>query len=293
MPVYNGEKLIERAISSILDQTYGNFELTISDNGSTDKTAEICKKYSLKDDRIKYIRHEKNSGGLWNYKFLLNNAKNEYFMWAPVDDLWSPEFIEKNLNFLEKNKNFVGSIGKVKTISLDGESNKIDDTFEKFLRKIRFRIRPVNYQPISGSYEKKVSDFLKYGYGDMTYGLFRTSILQKSYLDINFGIGMAYASILHALKFGDFNVIDEYLFSKSDKGISKKGIIYMARHVNSGIGKLFTHYHYTLWCAKNLGAKIFIKNLSYFIQLNLWAVFATFVDLFRILSKSINSKKEN
>lgn len=238
MPVYNGEKLLERAISSILAQTYGNFELTISDNGSTDSTPEICKNYSLKDDRIRYIRHGKNSGALWNFKFVLNEARHEYFMWAPVDDLWSPEFIEKNLKILEKNKNIVGSIGKVKTVSLEQSSNKIDDLFQKFLRKIRFGIRPINYQSISGSYEKKVADFLKYGYGDMTYGLFRTSILQKSYKDINFGIGMAYASMLYVLKYGDFNVIDEFLFSKSDKGISKKGMIHMARQVNSGLGKL-------------------------------------------------------
>lgn len=60
MPVFNAEKYIIAAIDSILAQTFSDFELIISDNASTDRTHEICKEYSAKDQRIHYYRNKKN-----------------------------------------------------------------------------------------------------------------------------------------------------------------------------------------------------------------------------------------
>jgi cellulose synthase/poly-beta-1,6-N-acetylglucosamine synthase-like glycosyltransferase len=62
MPVWNGEQFVPEAIESILGQTYGDFELVISDNASTDGTAEICSAYAKQDRRIRYIRQERISG---------------------------------------------------------------------------------------------------------------------------------------------------------------------------------------------------------------------------------------
>ena len=75
LPVYNGAKTIEKAINSLLAQTFKNFILVISDNASNDETARICKKFLLKDSRIKYIRQKNNIGASANFKFLLENAK--------------------------------------------------------------------------------------------------------------------------------------------------------------------------------------------------------------------------
>ena len=54
IPVYNSEKYLEKTIKSILEQTYNNYELILIDNGSTDNSAEICKKYQEKDKRVKF-----------------------------------------------------------------------------------------------------------------------------------------------------------------------------------------------------------------------------------------------
>ena len=62
LPVYNGEKYLSAAIDSILNQTYTDFELIISDNNSTDKTQAICQSYAQKDNRIKYYRLNENVG---------------------------------------------------------------------------------------------------------------------------------------------------------------------------------------------------------------------------------------
>ena len=95
LPVYNGDKFIRNALDSILSQTFGDFELIISDNASTDSTSVICQEYMKKDPRIRYIRQENNMGGLWNLNFVLQEASYEYFMWAAVDDYWLSTFIEK------------------------------------------------------------------------------------------------------------------------------------------------------------------------------------------------------
>ena len=55
LPIYNGERFLRSKLNSILNQTYSNFELIISDNGSTDNTESICNEFVLKDNRIKYF----------------------------------------------------------------------------------------------------------------------------------------------------------------------------------------------------------------------------------------------
>ena len=72
LPVYNGEKFLQNRLDGILSQTFSDFELIISDNASTDSTADICKEYALKDNRILYIRQENNIGPFNNGKFVLD-----------------------------------------------------------------------------------------------------------------------------------------------------------------------------------------------------------------------------
>jgi len=93
-PVHNGEKYIFNAINSILSQSYKHFELIISDNASTDSTSEICKEFARRDSRVIYYRQESNIGANKNFKFTLNKAKYEYFVWMAHDDEWHPKYIE-------------------------------------------------------------------------------------------------------------------------------------------------------------------------------------------------------
>ena len=64
--VYNGERFIEDALNSILNQTFTDFELIISDNASTDRTSEIAEAYAKRDTRIRYYRSEKSMDAGWN-----------------------------------------------------------------------------------------------------------------------------------------------------------------------------------------------------------------------------------
>lgn len=101
---YNGGARVRRALDSLLAQNYGNFELIISDNASSDETPTICGEYAEKDKRIRYIRQPENIGRINNFLFVLKEAKGDYFMWAADDDWWAEAFASSNIDGLEKNK---------------------------------------------------------------------------------------------------------------------------------------------------------------------------------------------
>ena len=74
LAVYNGEKYLAEAIESLLAQTFRDFELIISDNASTDGTAEICERYAARDPRIRYSRNTTNIGGANNENLTFSMA---------------------------------------------------------------------------------------------------------------------------------------------------------------------------------------------------------------------------
>ena len=107
MPVWNGEAFVAEAIESILAQTYGDFELVISDNCSTDATAEICQSYVMKDKRIHYIRQDKNVGAAENHNEVFRRSSGQYFKWSCHDDVLEAEFIEQCVRVLDKEESVV------------------------------------------------------------------------------------------------------------------------------------------------------------------------------------------
>ena len=94
MATYNSEKYIREQIESILNQTYSNFKLIISDDCSNDSTREILKEYAKKDSRINVFLQEKNLGYVKNFEFLLSKIQNKVYMLSDHDDVWLPEKVE-------------------------------------------------------------------------------------------------------------------------------------------------------------------------------------------------------
>jgi glycosyltransferase involved in cell wall biosynthesis len=107
LPVYNGEKLIRRAVDSILAQDYRNFELILSDDASNDNTPRICKEYADKDSRVVYYQSDCNRGSVWNHNRVFELARGKYFAWISQDDLRAPQFISKCVERLEANERAV------------------------------------------------------------------------------------------------------------------------------------------------------------------------------------------
>jgi glycosyltransferase involved in cell wall biosynthesis len=95
IPTYNRAHLLCRAMQSVLNQTYLDFELIIVDDGSTDNTDKIIKEFQEHDKRIKYIRHEKNKGGSAARNSGIKISRGEYIAFLDSDDEWLPRKMEK------------------------------------------------------------------------------------------------------------------------------------------------------------------------------------------------------
>ena len=101
IPTYNRAHLISRAIKSVLNQTYQDFEVIVVDDGSTDNTEEVIKEFQKKDERIKYVRHEKNKGGSAARNTGIKAARGAYIAFLDSDDEWLPEKLKKQMKFFK------------------------------------------------------------------------------------------------------------------------------------------------------------------------------------------------
>ncbi len=94
VPVRDGEAFLELALRTVTRQTHGNLEIVISDNASTDATAEICQRFAREDPRIRYIRQSVTLPADENFRFVLDQCESEWFMWASHDDLRDENYVE-------------------------------------------------------------------------------------------------------------------------------------------------------------------------------------------------------
>lgn len=88
VPVYNVEKYLDICVESVLSQTIEDFELILIDDGSTDKSGQMCDEYSKKDSRVKVI-HKENSGASGARNLGIDNASGDYVMFLDSDDFWN------------------------------------------------------------------------------------------------------------------------------------------------------------------------------------------------------------
>ena len=93
VPVYNVENYVSKCIESIINQTYSNLEIIIVDDGSTDKSGEICEYYAKRDDRIVLV-HQENQGLSMARNNALDIAKGEYIGFVDSDDWIAPDMYE-------------------------------------------------------------------------------------------------------------------------------------------------------------------------------------------------------
>ena len=204
LPVYNGENYLKWAVDSILNQTYRDFELIISDNASTDKTMELCGAYAKEDSRISYYRNENNLGASWNFNRVFHLSKGKYFQWACHDDMLEPTLLERCVDVLDRIPEVV--LCYTKTTFIDQEGKPLWSVIGRpdlHIKGPHRRLRP----------------FLKYHYPpnecSPVLGLFRSDVLKKTAL-----IGKYPASDMILLGevalHGEFYEIPECLFIRRD-----------------------------------------------------------------------------
>ena len=117
LPVYNGENYVAVAIESMLTQTFTDFELIITDNASTDRTQEICRKLADADPRVRYHRNERNVGGARNQAIAVQLSRGRYVRLSAHDDKMAPTHLEECVAVLEQRPDAV--IAFTRTVVID------------------------------------------------------------------------------------------------------------------------------------------------------------------------------
>ncbi|MFR2033860.1 MAG: glycosyltransferase family 2 protein [Agathobacter sp.] len=158
-PCYNGAKYIEETIDSVIAQTYKNWEMLIVDDGSRDDSAQIVTKYCEKEERIKLISQE-NAGSAAARNNGIRNAQGQYIALLDADDLWHPQFLEKQINFMKKKD----------AVCVYCSYDRIDEKSKKILR-------PTYAKPVITKKDMKVMNYI----GCLS-GLYDTSKHGKMYL---------------------------------------------------------------------------------------------------------------
>jgi glycosyltransferase involved in cell wall biosynthesis len=197
MPVYKGERYVAEAIDSVLRQTFTDFELIISDNCSTDGTAEICAAYAAKDSRVRYYRNTQNRGVAWNYNRVFELARGDYFKWAAHDDVLAPAYLERCVVALDALPSVV--LCHTKTVMIDEHWNT-----------------PFTYDPNLRVADPRPSirflDLIqKPGYCSHIHGLMRARVLRQTSLIGSFP-SSDLTLLAHLVLLGPFHDIAEGLF---------------------------------------------------------------------------------
>jgi len=197
VPVFNGEKFIANALDSLINQTYPDFEIIISDNASTDSTQDICRKYEKSDPRIKYYRSDTNKGAAWNFNNTFYLANCDYFKWAAHDDILHPEFLSRCINVLNQNSDIV--LCFTKSIFIDQYSNiikKIEDN--KYFWNYPFNKLFLHYN---------CANYIN----TEIFGLIRSDALSKTRLIDGFS-GSDFILLAELALHGSFYQVQEFLF---------------------------------------------------------------------------------
>lgn len=120
LPVYNGENFVAQAIQCMLDQTFSDWEMVISDNASTDRTLSICREFADHDRRIRIYQSPRNMGVSFNFNQAYRLSRGRFFKWITHDDLFAPEFIETCIQELETDERVVLAFPRIAYVDADG-----------------------------------------------------------------------------------------------------------------------------------------------------------------------------
>jgi glycosyltransferase involved in cell wall biosynthesis len=200
LPVYNGERFLAQALDALLAQTFTDFELIISDNGSTDRTSEIGRRYEANDRRVRYVHHPENRGAAFNHNFVIEQACGEFFKWVSDDDLYAPDLLQRCIEALDSRPEialahawtaFIDDKGQIIHASDYPHSTDVADPVERF-RSILYR---------QG--------------GDDFYGIIRMSVLRQVALHGSYHLADR-TFVAELGLHGPFHNVPEFLYFRRD-----------------------------------------------------------------------------
>lgn len=147
MPVRNGAKYLGHTLASLRAAELDDVEILISDNGSTDETADIVQSASTQDPRLRYVRQPEDIGPAANFNYVFRHTTGKFFSWLAYDDLFAPTFYREMVGMLANRPDAAAAMCRVRLIDssgslLDHSDELVDgdhpDSIERFIRYAGF-----------------------------------------------------------------------------------------------------------------------------------------------------------
>jgi glycosyltransferase involved in cell wall biosynthesis len=199
LPVYNGANFIKEHLESLAQQTFKNYELIISDNGSTDATLEIVAQFAANDPRIRVVKQEKNLGASRNFNLVFEESRCKYFKWTAHDDILKPDYLARCIETLEGDSELIGCTTEARFIDENGCDCGLICTTPK--------------QSGEECVKERIDDFVNKKHRDciMVFGVFRREVLAKTRLIAPY-TSSDEVLIFELLLAGRVGLVDEVLF---------------------------------------------------------------------------------
>jgi len=227
LTVYNSERYLVQGLESLLVQQFGDFELIISDNASTDGTEAICLRYAAKDDRIRYVRNRVNVGIAGNFNQSFRLSSGEFFKWAAYDDICGPGFVGRCVEVLDRDPEVVLVHPRVAMIDEDGHiTRKIDP----------------GPNLTSADAAVRFSTVMQSSWGGPLFGVIRSSVLARTGL-MRSNPACDHLLLAELCLHGKFMEVPEYDFFNRDhryRDITRSSITRRAQHVDPRLPRTAT-----------------------------------------------------
>lgn len=210
LPTFNRKESLKRALDSLLDQDYRNFEIILADNHSEDGTEQLCLEYAAKDERIKYFRHKENIGMVNNAIFIFDHIVGDYFMWASDDDYWGSNLLSRLKNGLDNGPECGVAMSSLQEVFNDGTKGRI-----------------FNFMGIDKMSSGQVFDCVQFKKPIAAHfficGLFRTEVMRKLlWRPVHHVIGPDEVMMQEAALFTKFCPIPDLLWFKTIHNIPRE-----------------------------------------------------------------------
>ncbi|GAA1561500.1 glycosyltransferase family 2 protein [Kribbella sancticallisti] len=200
LPVYNGEQYLSESLDALLGQSYGDYEMIISDNASTDGTEEICRDYLARNARLSYVRQPVNIGAAPNHNYVFEQSRTELFKWASHDDLYGRDLLLRCVEALDADRDLV--LAHAWQAIIDGAGD--------IVLKVDYPLDTDN----PSAPERFKSLLLTVG-GDDFYGVIRSEVLRRTPLHASYHHAdrtIMAELVLH----GRFHQVPELLYFRRD-----------------------------------------------------------------------------
>jgi len=162
VPTYNGGPYLRDCLNNILEQTFQDYDVLISDNGSTDQSSEIAREFAARDSRFRYFKQPRHLEAAPHFSSLPALATSPMFIWHSDDDVWGKNYLEVLVGLLDANPHAQLAVGDYVTEYMDAPRRRVVQAFQEFGPGTADRMRELSQFPAG-----------------WIYGLFRTAGLQK------------------------------------------------------------------------------------------------------------------